>query len=85
MGFEINPYDPCVANSTINGTQCTIAWCVDDTKISHEVPAVVTSVIERIEERFGKMTFTRCPEHTFLGMKITYRSDGTATITRMRQ
>jgi hypothetical protein len=24
MGFEINPYDWCVANKTINGTQCTI-------------------------------------------------------------
>jgi hypothetical protein len=24
MGFEINPYDPCVANKTINGTQMKI-------------------------------------------------------------
>jgi hypothetical protein len=26
MGFEINPYDPCVANKTINGTQMKIRW-----------------------------------------------------------
>ncbi len=26
MGFEINPYDPCVANKTVNGTQMTIRW-----------------------------------------------------------
>ena len=24
MGFEINPYEPCVANKTINGTQMKI-------------------------------------------------------------
>ena len=25
MGFELNPYDECVANKTIDGKQCTIA------------------------------------------------------------
>ena len=24
MGFEFNPYNPCVANMTVNGTQCTV-------------------------------------------------------------
>ena len=24
MGFEINPYDPCVANIMVNGAQCTV-------------------------------------------------------------
>ena len=33
MGFEINPYDKCVANKMINGKQCTIGWYVDDNKI----------------------------------------------------
>jgi hypothetical protein len=35
MGFEINPYNPCVANKTVNGTQMTIRWHVDDLMISH--------------------------------------------------
>ena len=26
LGYEINPYDPCVANKTINGKQMTICW-----------------------------------------------------------
>ena len=26
LGFELNPYEPCVANATIEGTQCTMAW-----------------------------------------------------------
>lgn len=82
IGFELNPYDSCVANKIINGKQCTIAWYVDDMKISHGVdPAVVTEVIEQIEQRFGKMTVTRGKEHNFLGMKITYKDNGTAEIT----
>ena len=35
MGFVLNPYDMCVADKTINGKQCTIAWYVDDNRIFH--------------------------------------------------
>jgi hypothetical protein len=80
MGFELNPYDTCVANQTIDGKQCTIAWYVDDNKISHVNPRVVTDVVTKIEERFGKMTITRGKEHVFLGMHITYLENGTAQL-----
>lgn len=80
MGFTLNPYDPCVANATINGKQCTVAWFVDDNKISHEDPNVVSSIIEKIEEKFGKMTIVRGKQHVFLGMNITYNDNRTATI-----
>ena len=30
IGFEINSYDPCVANKVINGQQMTIIWHVND-------------------------------------------------------
>jgi hypothetical protein len=49
-GFELNPYDTCVANKTIDGKQCTIAWYVDDNKISHVDDKVVTQVIKMIEK-----------------------------------
>ena len=26
MGFEVNPYDPCVANKMVNGKQMTVCW-----------------------------------------------------------
>ena len=68
MGFALNPYDPCIAIRTINGRQCTIAWYIDDTKISHVDPAVVTSIISAIGQRFNKIM--RGKEHTFLGMNI---------------
>jgi hypothetical protein len=80
MGFVLNPYDPCVANKEINGNQCTIVWYVDDNKISHVDAKVVTDVIEKIENKFGKMTVTRGNEHIFLGMKITMNQNGTVTI-----
>ena len=81
MGFTINPYDPCVANCMIDGSQCTIAWYVDDTKISHVNPDVVTHIIDTLEKHFGKMTVTRGREHVFLGMNIVYTDEQTAKIT----
>jgi len=84
MGFELNPYDTCVANKMINGKQCTICWYVDDNKISHVDAKVVASVVEKIEERFGKMTVTRGKEHVFLGMNIRFNDDGTASV-RMKE
>jgi Reverse transcriptase (RNA-dependent DNA polymerase) len=81
MGFVLNPYDSCIANKMVNGKQCTIAWYVDDTKISHVDPKVVSEVIEGLEGHFGKMTVTRGREHVFLGMNIRYTGKGTAVIT----
>ena len=82
MGFVLNPYDRCVANCDINGKQCTIAWYVDDTKISHVDPEVVTMIINKLEAAFGKMTVTRGSSHVFLGMNIDYnKSERTAKIT----
>ena len=31
-GYKINPYDPCVANKIIDGSQHTVIWHVDDLK-----------------------------------------------------
>ena len=30
MGFEVNPYDSCVANKIVNGNQFTVVWHVND-------------------------------------------------------
>ena len=80
IGFTLNPYDACVANCDIDGKQCTVAWYVNDNKISHVDPNVVTSVIEKIEAKFGKMTVTRGKVHDFLGMNITFTGQGTVEI-----
>jgi hypothetical protein len=53
---------------------------VDDTKISHEDSKAVSHVIQKIEARFGEMAVTGGKEHVFLGMNISFRNDGTASI-----
>ena len=81
MGFKINPYDPCVANAIIEGSQCTICWYVDDTKISHSNPDVVTKVINEMESAFGKMEVKRGKHHTFVGMDFLLTEDRKLSIT----
>jgi hypothetical protein len=53
-GFELNPYDFCVANKTINGKQCTILWHVDDLKISHVDLKAVTAILGLLDGRYGQ-------------------------------
>ena len=79
LGFTINPYDPCVANKTINTKQCTILWHVDDIKMSHVSQDVLESIMKWIEARFGKeapLTVMRGPVHEYLGMTIDFSSPG---------
>ena len=81
LGFKLNPYDSCMANATIKNKQCTVVWYVDDNKVSHKDPAVVSSVIQSIEQYFGKMTVTGGDKHEFLGMTIVFnKKAGTANI-----
>jgi hypothetical protein len=83
MGFEINPYDWCLVNKTIDGNQCTILWHVDNLKISHADPEVVTSVIKLLKAKFGKeapLTIMRGKVHNYLGMTLDYSIDGKVQI-----
>jgi hypothetical protein len=83
-GFEVNPYDWCVANEVINGKQCTILWHVDDLKISHVDPTVVTNMIDRLETVFGiegPLTKTRGSIHDYLGMTLDFSSEGKVKVT----
>jgi hypothetical protein len=84
-GFEINPYDFCVANKNINGKQCTIVWHVDDLKISHVDASVVTTIINLLDAKYGQeivggkrapVTVTRGKIHDYLGMTLDYTEDG---------
>ena len=78
-GFQLNKYDPCVANKTINGEQCTICWYVDDTKVSHKDPKVVDKVLASMEGCFNKMTIKRGKSHTFVGIDFTLNKNGTVS------
>ena len=54
MGFNLNPYDKCVANNMIDGKQCTIAWWVDDNCLTHLSAKLLDRIIKRIKMKFEK-------------------------------
>ena len=56
-------------------------WYVDDSKVSHKDPEVVTGVLSGLERRFGELTIKRGKEHTFVGMDIKFNNDKTVTIS----
>jgi Reverse transcriptase (RNA-dependent DNA polymerase) len=83
-GFVINPYDMFVANKTINGKQCTVVWHVDDVKISHVDPNVVTEVIALFSAEYAKLsplTISRGKIHEYLGMTLDYSVKGKVKIS----
>jgi Reverse transcriptase (RNA-dependent DNA polymerase) len=83
-GFVVNPNNQCVANKIVNGKQCTILWHVDDLKISHHDPEVVSSIIAQLETEFGKeapLSITRGKVHDYVGIGIDYTSTGKVNIT----
>ena len=55
IGFELNPYDPCVANKTINGKQLTLLWHVDDIKASHVEAEVITRMAKWLIKTYERL------------------------------
>jgi len=73
MGFEINPYDPCVANKMVNGTQMTIRWHVDDLMISHLSQDKIMKVVQGMKDIYGEnLAETVGTVHDYLGMTFDY-------------
>ena len=82
-GFVANPYDSCVMNKMIKGRQCTVAWHVDDLKLSHKDADVTTSVIDQLSAEFGTeapLTIRRGTVHDYLGMTFDFSTKGEVTI-----
>jgi hypothetical protein len=67
IGFEINPYDPCVANKMVDGSQITVRWHVDDLMISHIKSGVINELLRTIKGIYGE---------TWLVMLATCRRQG---------
>jgi hypothetical protein len=76
-GYEVNPYDHCVANKMINEKQHTLTWHVDDVKASH-VDTQVNDEFHRWCERkygnsdIGHVVVTRGKKHDYLAMNLDY-------------
>jgi hypothetical protein len=54
IGFEINPYDPCVMNKMIEGKQMTICFHVDDCKLSHRKSKVMDKMFEWLRQEYER-------------------------------
>jgi hypothetical protein len=83
-GFTPNPYDPCVMNKMVGDKQLTVAWHVDDLKVSHVLSTVVDQFIEDMESEFGKETplnKSRGKVHDYLGMTLDFSTPGEVTVT----
>jgi hypothetical protein len=80
-GFKLNPYDPCVANKTVNGTQMTVCWHVDNLKVSHVDPKEVTKFGEWLRKTYGVPVAThRGKVHDYLGMIFDFLKKGKVMI-----
>ena len=80
-GFVINPYNLCVANKVVNGKQLTVVWHVDDAKISHVDPDVVTEFIQWTDKQYGddelgRVVATRGKVHEYLAMILDFSTPG---------
>ena len=75
QGFKFNPYDPCVANRMIKGSQHTMLFHVDDLKCSHKNKTVNDEFAKWLEETYGqhgRVEIHRGKVHDYLGMKLDY-------------
>ena len=55
-GFELNPYDLCVANKMVNNEQIIICRHVDDLKSSHIDPKVNNEFLQWIQDMFRQLS-----------------------------
>jgi hypothetical protein len=77
IGFKLNPYDLCVANKEVNGTQTMVCWHIDDLKVSHMDPREDTRFGDWLSETYGMAVVAhRGVVHHYLGMIVDFSVKG---------
>ena len=71
----MNPFDPYVANKTINGKQHVVTWHVHDIEASHVDPSINDLFYGWCENMYGSkenghVTVTRGKKHNYLAMNF---------------
>ena len=83
IGFEFNPYDPCVCNRTVSKKQHTVRFHVDDLMSSH-IHAIVNDEFEKwlnlLYGNYGAVKATRGDRHDYLGMVLDFSQKGTVIV-----
>jgi hypothetical protein len=78
--FELNPYDPCIANQMVNGKQQTCGFHVDDVVLTCADVSTNDHFIDTLQQEYksvfvdssGKMTVHRSKVHDYLGMRLDF-------------
>ena len=84
-GFVQNEYDWCVINKIVSGKQCTVAWYVNDIKMSHKTKQVLEDLLALLNNEFGKEAPSLLPKGRYmitLGMVIDYTAPGKVKSSR---
>jgi hypothetical protein len=84
VGFEFNPYDPCVANRMVEGKQQTVRFHVDDLMSSHANSQVNDAFLGWLNEMYGnhgEVKATRGKIHDYLGMVFDFSMPGEVVIS----
>ncbi len=69
MGFDINPYNPCMANKLMDGKQMTVRWHIDDLMISHVNQDKILELMKCIKDIYGdNLAKNIGMTHDYLGM-----------------
>jgi hypothetical protein len=77
IGFKLNPYDPCVANTEVNGTQMTVCWHIDDLKVTYKDLRENTRFEDWCSETYGVMVVAhQGVVHNYLGMICDFSVKG---------
>ena len=81
----MNSYDPCAANKMINGKQMTVAWHIDNLKVSHKQANEVTGFVNWLktmceDKENGIVKATRGKVHECLGMTLDFQKKGAVKI-----
>ena len=82
-GFTPNRYDSCVVNKMVDGKQLTVAWHVDDLKVSHEKEEVLDEFIGMMQNEFGKdapLSISCGPVQDYLGMTLDFSEKGRVVV-----
>ena len=84
-GFEVKPYDPCVANKIVNGTQMTVTWHVDDLKVSHKDDDEITKFLLFWGKLYDDcITVNRGVVHDYLGMDLDFSTPGKLRVSMIK-
>ena len=84
IGFDINPYDPCVATNVIDNSQMTICFNVDGWKLSHCKSKANDWMINCLRQEYesifedgsGNMSVIQGKVHEYPGMTLDYTAFG---------